>query len=194
MICQGGGTKIYFGSPVLSTWYLDSPFFRLRLAGGFKSLDFCLIQLINLMISGCARSACTLGYCLANSVSVNNAWICLWHARCMMTVTEPPLDLGIKWWASRSPGGICRSHKGHTGTSSIPTLISCNRAADCRRFTRPWTTNKTPMPDEEKLTARLSTSAEAIIWPSFRTTENPCSQKKGVLGRNRLFVYCRQFH
>jgi hypothetical protein len=50
------------------------------------------------------------------------------------------------------------------------------------------------MPDEEKLTARLSTSAEAIIWPSFRTTENPCSQKKGVLGRNRLFVYCRQFH
>jgi len=54
-----------------------------------------------------------------------------------MTVATPPLDFGIKWWASRSAGGISRSHKAHVESSETMARFSSTRVNDLNRLMRP---------------------------------------------------------
>lgn len=75
-------------------------------------------QATNFSTSGCASKACGVLNCRASSFSDKSAWICRWQMRCSSWVSRPPLDLGTKWWASCSAGGISRPHKGHTGSAT----------------------------------------------------------------------------
>jgi hypothetical protein len=75
-------------------------------------------QATNFSTSGCASKACGVLNCRASSFSDSKAWTCRWQMRCSNWVSRPPLDLGTKWWASCSAGGISRPHKGHTGSAA----------------------------------------------------------------------------
>lgn len=83
-----------------------------------KSAGLRWTQVTNLSTSGCASKACGVLNCRASSFSDKSAWICRWQMRCSSWVSRPPLDLGTKWCASCSAGGISRPHKGHTGSAA----------------------------------------------------------------------------
>ena len=83
-----------------------------------KSAGLRWTQVTNLSTSGCVSKACGVLNCRASSFSDKSAWICRWQMRCSNWVSRPPLDLGTKWCASCSAGGISRPHNGQTGSTS----------------------------------------------------------------------------
>ena len=134
-------------------------------------------QATNLSTSGCASKACGVLNCRASSFSDKSAWICRWQMRCSNWVSRPPLDLGTKWWASCSAGGISRPHKGHTGSAAGWGAKSS--AHRCCRLILPNTSRPLRLGSGRRRLATLGRAAASVrtvfdLVPVFGPGFTPC--------------------